>query len=391
MKIPTLSLIHNRRNDGKGRLEVKVYFPDVKKQLYISLGYNVEDQYFDKELNLISPDAPNYISLKKIIKLTFHEIKDVLASLQEGRTLPLAPEDFTYAYKRRKKKVKEAGSTDFLAFYQDELNKATELSKNTKTSYESTLRLLTQYRALIGFNQLDYEFAIGFDRWLRRKYSNLNTIKKHNLVLRRFVSMAHKLSFVTFETYNNFTLFSSTGQAVNKDYLLPEEINEIEALKCTVGTKEYDVQQMFLFAYYTALRISDILDLRKSNFTVIQGNMFLKKIIYKLRKYNREISMNITTTFEGKGQKIAKEYLKKESDFLFEGYTASSTYPILKALIARTGIDKVVSFHTARHSSLTTIAAISGNVFTVMVHGGLTNIRTAQNYIHLSEGMFEKK
>ena len=388
MKTPKLSLVYDRRKDGKGRLEIKVYFPDVVKQVYVPTKVYVEERYFDTDLNMVSPDVPNYKNINISIKLAMHEVKEIISEIQDENPRIIIPKDFSYLYKRKKYKEKSTDNTpdDFIKFYQSELDAAVELSPSTKTSYVATLTLLKKYKPYLTFEEMDYELALGFDRWLRGKYKNLNTIKKHMMVLKRFIHMALKLKHLEYETYNSFILFTPTSQAVNKDFLTKSEIESIIKLKYEKGTKKYDVKNMFLFAYYSALRVSDLLELDTSQFLKEGNNLFLIKTIYKLRRFNREIKINLSKVFDGKGTILIKPYLKDCEGLIFGAYTSNSTYPILKAIIKEAGITKTVSFHTARHSSLTAIAASSGNVFTVMTHGGLTNSKTAEKYIHLGEG-----
>jgi len=391
MNTPTTTIIHNRRKDGKGTLEIKVYFPNVKKQIYISTGLSVEEQYYDKDIKKISPDVKGYTSINTAIKLTIHAIKEIISILQGDNDRPITPQEFLNAYKV--KKIKDSGdnTADFIDFFEKEMDRATELSTGTITSHKQAFELLKDYKAVIPFSSIDYELAIGFDRFLRKKYDNLNTVRKHNNTFRRYVAMANKLNYLVFESYNSFMLFASSKQEVSKAYLSPDEIEKIENLELKAGSKERDVQQMFLFAYYTALRVSDILSLRFGHFKVIDGDLYLIKVIWKLRKYHREIKINLSKVFDGKGEKVISPYLPSSIDYerlVFLNHTPSSLYFYLKKIVKQAGIKKPISFHTARHSSLTAIAAKSGSIFTVMKHGGISNTKTAEGYIHLSEEVF---
>jgi integrase len=391
MRPTKVTLIHNRRNDGKGVLELKIYFPDVKKQIYITTGYSISSEFFDKDIQLISPDVKDYKHLNISTKLMIQKVKETLNYLEAELGRSATPGEFNQQYKSYKDKVADDTEKDFLQFFTEQTDKATELSESTIKSYRRTLGLLKQYRASIPFNALTYEFATDFNRWLRKKYSNMNTVRKHNLILRKFVAIASRLSLVSFSDYNSFMLFKATGQEVHKDYLLPAEIKLIETLNLRHNTKLYDTREMFMLAYYTSLRVSDIVRLTKDHFYKEGNQLHLKKVVYKLRKYNKKIDINLNTIFNGKGVNLIKPYLAQENDLVFPKYSTSTLYNNIKKIVTLAGITKTVSFHTARHSSLTIIASLTGDVFAVMLHGGLNNMDTAQKYIHLSEELFGSK
>jgi integrase len=47
-------------------------------------------------------------------------------------------------------------------------------------------------------------------------------------------------------------------------------------------------------------------------------------------------------------------------------------------------IDKLLTFHVARHTFLTHVAKNTGSIFQVMKYGGLRKTDTAMIYVHLA-------
>ena len=81
-----------------------------------------------------------------------------------------------------------------------------------------------------------------------------------------------------------------------------------------------------------------------------------------------------------------------ENGIIFNQHqTGGNVNVYLKKIAELAGINKNVSFHTARHTMLTMIALKTGSVFTVMKYGGITSIHTANRYIHLSSKLFDDK
>jgi site-specific recombinase XerD len=56
----------------------------------------------------------------------------------------------------------------------------------------------------------------------------------------------------------------------------------------------------------------------------------------------------------------------------------------LKTLMNDCDIDKLLTFHVARHTFLTHLARTTGNLFKVMKYAGLRKTETAMVYVHLA-------
>jgi len=56
----------------------------------------------------------------------------------------------------------------------------------------------------------------------------------------------------------------------------------------------------------------------------------------------------------------------------------------LKTLMNDCEIDKLLTFHVARHTYLTHLARTTGNLFKVMKYAGLRKTETAMVYVHLA-------
>jgi integrase len=104
------------------------------------------------------------------------------------------------------------------------------------------------------------------------------------------VKHCSKLTLVSFENMSSLMSFKVARQEVNKDYLTPDEVIAIKSLNYAIGSKERDIQQMFLFAYFTALRISDVRGLEQKHIFKKGKDIYLKKL--KIKSY--QITLDIT-------------------------------------------------------------------------------------------------
>jgi len=394
MNTPSVSLVYDRRKDGKGKLELSIYFPVDKKTMYISTGFNIPPEHFDRELSLISTEATNYVNMTNGIKLQEHGIKDLLRRLEDKLGRDVSKDDFTTAYKE--KKMEESGKakkkySDFISLCETEVTEDNNISESTRTNYLQTVKLLKEFKKKIPFSDVSFNLAFEFNKFLRKRFSNSNTILKHFVTLKRYVRLANQLGYISNENATNILLFKIQGQDSHKEVLLPEEINKIMELEYEKDSKEYMVKGMFLFSYFTGLRVSDVKKLSIQHFSVNEDGLHLNIPIKKLKRYNRTIRENLSKAFSGEPERVIRPFLDEAVDLLFPPILEKEILEVLEKIIKDAGIKKHITFHCARHSGITLVAHLTGDPYSVMEFGAITSLQTAQRYTHLAEEMFKNK
>jgi len=383
-----VTLIYDRRKDGRNTFEYKVYFPEEKKNLYIPTHVSVEPEYFDSELNLISTEVKDYLIIKNKLKRLEHKIKDVLMDLSARGEV--TKDNFKKEFNKKKKVQKKAFGI-FNEFMSKEIEKDTSLSSTTKINHLQAYNLLQGYNKRIKFDDINFKLASDIGKYLREKYDNPNTIAKHFAIIKRYVKLANRFGFINSENANSFLAFKTITKQTNKEVVTPDEINKIMSLKYPEGSNDYNVQAMFLFSFFTALRVSDIQALTKDNFKEENGELSLSVEVKKLKRYGRKIRQNLTKSFSGQPERIIRPFLDKANSRIFKHILEKEILISLKRIIKDAGINKHITFHCARHSGITWVANKTKDISAVMEFGGITNIGTAQKYIHLTESYFQDK
>ncbi len=59
-------------------------------------------------------------------------------------------------------------------------------------NYNTTYRRLAKYQARIAFADLGFDFASGWDVYLRKQSLDGNTVAKYHRVLRKFILLARR-------------------------------------------------------------------------------------------------------------------------------------------------------------------------------------------------------
>ena len=393
MKQPSVTLIYDRRKDGNNSFEYKVYFPADKKAIYLPCGVSVDAEHYDRELNAIDPDAKDYLNIRNALKAFDHNIKDILAELSVQSNV-VTKDMFRAEFDRRKDveaDKQEEYEGDFNSFFLKEAEEDNSISESTRNNYLITAKTLKAYKDTIPFDEIGFKLAHELGKHLREKYTNANTVTKHFIILKKYVRLASKFGLITMENANSFIMFKTSTQQTHKEVLTAEEINKVMALEYPEGSNEHTVQAMFLFSFFTALRVSDVSSLSVTHFHKDDEGLHLNIQVKKLQRYNRVIRQNLSKSFSGEAERVIRPFLDKAKDKLFKRILEKEILIALSNIIEAAGIYKHITFHCARHSGLTMVAHLTQDPYSVMEFGAITNIQTAQRYTHLAEDMFKNK
>ena len=131
----------------------------------------------------------------------------------------------------------------------------------------------------------------------------------------------------------------------------------------------------FLFACFTGLRISDILNLTKDNFI---GDF----IAFKSDKTGKFQKIKLIET--------AKKFITEE--IVFKGkYTIEYINRELKFIAKVTKIKKHLTFHVSRHSFATNYLIKGGRVENLQKILGHSNIRETMIYVHIVDSIMNEE
>ena len=158
------------------------------------------------------------------------------------------------------------------------------------------------------------------------------------------------------------------------EFLTSDEIERFAALKLSVPS-EIKTQELFVFALYTGLSLSDIISLRWHQIHKDkEGSQF---ILNKRKKTGETFIVPLLKP----ALEILNSKKEKEDGLIFSSITNACVNRKLKILAKKAKIFKNLTFHTARHSFATTIT-LNNDVplITVSKMLGHSNTRTTQIY-----------
>ena len=160
----------------------------------------------------------------------------------------------------------------------------------------------------------------------------------------------------------------------DRDYLSIEELKRMED---TDANNPYS-KQAFLFACYTGLRISDVVSLKWENIKEMNddsGKLYIDK---EMIKTHQDIKIPLSAS--------AMRYLPsrdktKKTELVFSHLPKqSSINSMLKTWAKAAHVDKLVTFHVARHTFATLLLTKGADLYVVSTLLGHQDIRTTQIY-----------
>ena len=246
------------------------------------------------------------------------------------------------------------------------------MSNNKIGTYDkskSIIKKLKDYLTHINEGQLFFqsitpEFLEKYEVYLRDKKNNKpNTIHKNLRFIRKLFNDAIRKGYVD-ALDNPFLKHKLTLEKTQKIYLSEVELKKIEKLNLSKNTRMELHRDMFVFAAYTGgLRVSDILQLRWSNFDGTNINFTISKTGQQLSIKLPNKSLEIIKRYKPK-KSTPKGFIFQmlpadlvETDYrLLDNAISSSTAYInknLKIIATKAKINKSISFHISRHTFAT--------------------------------------
>lgn len=369
------NLVFNRKKNlnkrGMALVQIEAYL-NRKKKYFSTKVYLKPDQWDAKRRRV--RNHPNADALNRMIYEYMAEIeKKELGMWQQKKSISLdALKDALV--------TSQGEEESFLAFFRKEILNS-RLKESTKQNHLSTLELLRKYKKDISFTELTFEFISSFDQYLQSKGYHVNTIAKHMKHLKRHINVAINKEYMEIQKYA-FRKYKIKSVENKHTHLSPDELYKIE--KLNLGDKYERLEKTkdaFLFCCYAGMRYSDFVNLTAENIVKIQKDTWL---IYKTIKTRIEVRLPLYLLFKGKGLQILNKYQDNLSDF-FKLRDNSNVNKELLIISRLAGINKKVSFHTARHTNATLLIYNGVNITTVQKLLGHKSVKTTQVYTNVMD------
>ncbi len=238
----------------------------------------------------------------------------------------------------------------------------------TKQNYQTLLNNIERFRKGTLITDIDYQFVVSYDKWLRDSGIMHNTRISRLRLLRALLNEAVKRDIITVNPFNRFRIQQMVSK---KGYLTNEQVHKLERL--SLKGVEDRVRDAFLIGCYTGLRFSDIITLRPEH---IDKGWLVKKMV----KTGFIVEIPVQDLFNGKMLILVEKYGGKIDRLTKMLGSNSSVNKVLRGILERIGADVKITFHSSRHTFATLLGQKGIQLTTIQKLLGHQKIQTTQIY-----------
>lgn len=261
-------------------------------------------------------------------------------------------------------------------------------SSATYRNYRSTFNIIKEYlkhrrRPRFLMSKIDKKFIVGLLDFMKNTYKNTkspdnpkdmspHTLHLHQNTLVRMLNAAVKEGVMDRNPFYALGKHERIAKPQSEREFLTKE--ELLALMETPTTNE-TTKRAFMFCCFTGLRYGDVCALTWRNIKQVDSGLVVS--IQAMQKTGKQVMIPLNRS--------ALKWLPdrngcKPGQKVFDMTCLSACDRCLKKMAVAAGIDKNVSFHTARHSMATLSLAAGGDLYTVGKLLGHTSINSTQVY-----------
>lgn len=386
-----------RKDKLNSKGESPIHFRIIKdrKINYISTGISIQEDHWDSKKNCIKVKHPNSARLNSFLANKFTELQD---QVFEHETL-----NKSLTGRQLRDKIYGKKPTDFFPFADEVLQKYIRKGDiGTHDKNASVIKKLKSYvnDRNIAFQDITVDFLLKYERYLQETlFNKTNTITNNFRFIRKVFNDAYKQDIIEHNIipFNKFQLKTEKSERV---YLTEEELTLIENFSDKTRKRLDLHKNMFIFAAYTGLRVSDMLQLQWKHYTG-------EHINFTIKKTGNQMSIKLPN----KAILIIEKYRPtkvNKTDFIFDmlpnGIDLSNPRVVDKAISSSTAyinknlyyiaesleLEKHISFHIARHTFATRALRKGISIDKVSKLLGHAQIRETQIYAKIVSSELDK-
>ena len=291
----------SNRIDLRTRIRIEPKLWDKKKQK-VKQGYNVNGVSY----NDVNSNINTYI---KYVDDYFHECE----LMQRDPVLTDLRAKFNYAFKQ----TNEQRSSEFFLLFNDFIKEQSGVKGWGKDMVDVYTRLrdkLQKFNPNLTFLTLNTKNLEAIKVHLSESMYN-DALKKNLAYLKSFVKWAKEKHYTVCEEFDSYKPKLPKGH-ISVKYLSLDELDRIYNLKLKEGSALDQTRDFFIFQCYTALRYSDLKQLRPDNITKSEDSTFILRLLTE--KDDDDVTYRLA--------KRAVDIYKKYSTHIYDG---GRLFPVL--------------------------------------------------------------
>ncbi len=364
------ALLHN----GQAPIMVRISFRGHRAHL--STRMSVAPQYWDVTHHRVSDRSADAMLLNGALAAICRRIERCYFEQRSDERL--TAESIKQSFLRTERQPVGLLACVARHLEQIELHLGLDCSSSTYYRYRSVEKHLRRFvesqygRSDLPLRHLDERFVVAFHGFLVREvHCHKNTAWVYLSALKHILSRARSRGSEVDDLFSNYKL---RNEYVERNYLTLDELRRLIKLDNLVAPLQL-VRDGFLFSCFTGLSFIDVKLLRMKHIRYVGDDVWIE------------------TTRTKTGCRVQVRLFELPQTILARHIPVDAEYPIfalpsnswsntrLGQLMQLAGIEKHITFHSARHTFATTLTLAQGMpIETISKLLGHSNIRTTQIY-----------
>lgn len=266
--------------------------------------------------------------------------------------------------------------TDWMKHYSQRKLETGQSEESSRQIDKITLHLIKYKGGQITMGEVNRVFCEGFLKYLKgartRNGEPLAEVTQHTYYKRFSMAMGWAVTkeVIPFNpaTQVDRDLRPRVPES-KREHLDPPEVVAMIGAPCpSEATK-----QAYLFSCFCGLRYSDIVTLTWGDVVTRNGKLWIEKVQQKTQK-------PVSVPIEDAKTWLPERGDAKDTDTVFSLPSLAHINKVIKEWAQAAGVDKHLTFHTARHTFGTLGLTAGADLYTVSRLMGHTNIKTTQIY-----------
>ncbi|MEI6059996.1 MAG: site-specific integrase [Bacteroidota bacterium] len=358
------------RATAKGLYPIYLYANINGERKYFTINHKVSTKAWNSNKQEVSSTFANWSTINADIA-RYRAKADKIRIIADNENELVSMYEFEKIFRAGVKEL-----NDIFLYMEDDIAQFGEkYAPDTVKMYESQSRKLKKFRDKLPFNEITPFFWKQYENHLIKLKNNENTRWKAFRTIKTFINKAIEDGIIKTDPLKGVKVHKPEG---NRSFLTQEEVKTLELIYAGFLTKDLkNTLRCFLFSCFTGLRYSDVKNLKNTNIHLAKVNSYISLLQKKTEKIV-EIPLG----------KKALKYLPEiglPNQPVFNVYCNQVINRRLKDIIKLAGIQKVISFHCARHTFATIALEVSGDIAAVSKLCGHSKISTTQIYAKVLE------
>jgi len=373
---PTTKIVQKDYTRSDGLRNTFIRLTIKRKVKYYRLDVYVHPSHFKK--GIVSKKDSDYKNKNTLIEQAIIKSKKILFDFRI-QDKPITHNKFKQNFYNG-----SYGSDSFYDFYVAQVNILKDkLEHNTIRVYNSQIIKLREFKKEATFNDIDLDFITGFEGFIKKnKGNNQNTVTKSIKCIKAILNRAEDQGIIKDNPIKDYKLKQIQG---NRNYLTKDELARIERLYDTNGLKPnlLNVLRYFLFSCYTGLRYQDIKVLRFKDIKDGKNGRYISISMIKTKEF-------VQIPLAEKAEALIPN-VSFDNQPIFNVITSQPTNRHLKKIMAAADIEKIITFHCARHTFATLSLNNDTSIEIISKLLGHTDIKTTKIYLRFELGLLTKE